>query len=164
MDNLIPTIKYAWLTLKHKWFVLVIGIKIGVPMRRLILHDMSKFFPSELPHYGRQFFGKADRQKDFINCWIHHQNHNPHHWEYWIPRTGHNRCEPPYPDNKPVRMPKEYLDEMIADWFGASRVYEGKWPTRSNWKWYEKSFPEIAKRIHPEDAAYVEKIIHISLW
>lgn len=138
-SNFIPTLKYAWLTIKHKWFVFRAGLRTKAPLWRLIIHDWSKFTPSELPHYGRQFFGAADRPEEFMAGWIHHQNHNPHHWEYWIPRTGHNRCVPPYPDGKPVVMPEWAVREMVADWIGASRAYTGQWPTPDNWPWLEKS-------------------------
>jgi hypothetical protein len=143
-----PTIQYFWLTVRHKWFVFLAGRRIGCPLWRLITHDLSKFGPSELRHYGRQFFGKADDPAGFIRCWIHHQNHNDHHWEYWIPRTGHNRCCPPYVDGVPVEMPEGAVLEMVADWFGASRAYEGRWPDE-NWPWLVGSLDKILPRLHP---------------
>lgn len=127
---------YAWLTIKHKWFVFLAGLKTKAPLWRLIIHDWSKFLPSELPHYQRQFFGKTNDPAGFISCWTKHQNRHPHHWEYWIPRTGHNRCNPPYKDNEPINMPWWAVREMVADWLGASRAYEGKWPTVEDWAWY----------------------------
>lgn len=138
--------QYLWLTLKHKWFVFIAGIKIGCPVWRLVLHDLSKLTRKELPHYQRQFFGKADDPQGFIRCWVHHQNHNEHHWEYWIPRTGHNRCTPPYPDNVSVDMPSNAVKEMVADWIGASRAYEGKWPDK-DWPWFNKNYPKIKERL-----------------
>jgi len=156
-----PTLKYAWLTIKHKCFVFYAGVKwTKAPVIRLFLHDISKFSPSELPHYGKQFFGSADDPDSFIRAWIHHQNHNPHHWEYWIPRTGHNRCTPPFPDNKPVAMPEWAVREMVADWFGASRAYNGKWPeSLSDWEWYNMAYDSIAKRLHPETKQKVDQVI-----
>lgn len=127
--------KYFWLIWRHKWFVFLAGLKTKAPLWRLIVHDWSKFLPSELPHYQRQFFGTADQPHKFIECWTKHQNRHPHHWEYWIPRTGHNRCDPPYEDNKPIAMPWWAVREMVADWMGASRAYEGKWP-KDGWPWY----------------------------
>lgn len=150
--------QYLLLTLKHKWFVFLAGLKLGVPVLQLILHDISKLMPWELPHYQRQFFGKANDPKGFINCWIHHQNHNKHHWEYWIPRTGHNRCNPQYPDDVPVEMPERYVKEMIADWLGAGRAYEGKWPDQ-NWKWFEVNYPKIRKRLHKNTDYLIAEIV-----
>ena len=151
--------KYFWLAIRHKWFVFVAGLKLDVPLWRLITHDLSKFLPCELPHYQRQFFGKKDDPEGFIRCWIHHQNHNDHHWEYWIPRTGHNRCEPPYPDYSPVPMPESAVREMIADWMGAGRAYEGKWPTPEKWEWLDKNLDRIKKRLHQETVSLVDEII-----
>ena len=146
---IIPSIKYAWLTIKHKWFVLRAGLVLKVPLWRLLIHDLSKFRPSELPHYGRQFFGPADHPRGFMCCWLRHQNRNPHHWEYWVPRTGCNRCSPIYPNNEPIFMPGWAMREMVADWAGACRAYEGHWPSREvlagkkvwHWKWLEEHFP-----------------------
>lgn len=144
----LQSLKYLLLTIKHKWFVFLAGIKIKVPLWNLIIHDWSKFTLSELPHYGRQFFGEANDPKGFITCWIHHQNFNKHHWEYWVPRTGHSRCTPPYLDNNPIPMPEKYVREMVADWMGASRAYEGTWPDVNNWKWVEKNVPKM--NLHDE--------------
>lgn len=152
-----PTLKYFFLTIKHKFFVFLAGCKIGVPITRLFLHDISKFFPSELPHYGRQFFGSANDPLGFIRCWIHHQNTNDHHWEYWIPRTGHNRCYPPHKDNMPTPMPSDAVKEMVADWIGASRVYEGKWPSKNNWNWLNKNLYKV--NLHHETREKVNKIL-----
>lgn len=154
----ISTLKYLWLTIKHKYFVYKAGRKLKVPIGRLLLHDISKFYPCELPSYGRQFFGKGDDPEGFIRTWIHHQNHNKHHWEYWIPRTGHNRCTPPYPDNQPVEMPEIFAREMVADWIGASRAYEGSWPTkREDWWWLQNNYPKIV--VHEKTRELLEKIL-----
>jgi hypothetical protein len=151
------TIKYFKLTLKHKWAVFRAGLRIGVPLKRLILHDMSKLSMTELPHYGRQFFGDKSDPKGFIECWVHHQNHNPHHWEYWIPRTGHNRCTPPYPDGEPIPMPEEYVREMVADWIGASETYERKKVDVNNWPWLEKNIHRMI--LHQETRGILNKVL-----
>ena len=140
--------KYFVLALKHKAFVFWAGLATKAPLWRLLIHDWTKLLPCELPHYSRQFFGKADDPGGFIRCWVHHQNSHPHHWEYWIPRTGHNRCDPPYQDNMPIPMPEWAVKEMVADWIGASRAYDGRWPKNGNWPWLMKAFPKM--RLHPQ--------------
>ncbi len=135
--------RYLWLTIKHKWFVLVAGIRIGAPLWRLIVHDWTKFLPCELPHYNRQFFGDKSTPYSFMRAWLHHQNSNDHHWEYWIPRTGHNRCEPPFEDGEAMLMAPGAYMEMIADWVGASRAYEGRWPTKGDWKWLDENLDKV---------------------
>lgn len=151
---------YFFLTVRHKWFVFLAGLKIGCPLWRLITHDLSKFFPSELPHYQRQFFGMEDDPGGFVLCWNRHQNRNDHHWEWWIPRTGHNRCEPPYLDNEPLPMSINAVKEMVSDWMGASRAYEGKWPSSlSDWWWYQNNIEEVFERIHPFSKIAVESTL-----
>lgn len=154
---MIPTLKYIWLTIKHKWFVLVAGLRTKAPLWRLIIHDWTKFTPSEAPHYGRQFFGDHGNPYAFIKAWIHHQNHNPHHWEYWIPRSGHNRCDPPYQDGHPVPMPEWAVREMVADWLGAGRAYEGCWPDVMHWKWLKENRGKMI--LHPETEAALSRVL-----
>jgi len=132
--------KYAILTIKHKWFVLLAGLKTKAPLWRLLIHDWSKFTPSELPHYQRQFFGKEKSPTEWARCWVHHQNTNPHHWEYWIDRSGFPIC-------KAVTMPWWAVREMIADWMAACRAYEGYWPTSERWPWFEKNGDRIYESV-----------------
>ncbi len=143
---MIPIVKYFLLTCKHKFYVFIEGLRLNVSIWRLIIHDWSKFMPDELPHYGKQFFGTKDDPGGFINCWVRHQNRHPHHWEYWIPRTGHNRCEPPYKDNEPIPMPMWAVKEMIADWLGAGWAYEGKRVDAENWNWFNNNYSKM--RLH----------------
>jgi hypothetical protein len=123
------------------------------------MHDLSKLTPAELPHYGRQFFGDKSDPYGFICCWLHHQNRNRHHWEYWIPRTGHNRCTPPYPDGVPVPMPERCVREMVADWMGASRAYGGKWPVKGEWHWFNDNYAEIKKNVNPQTWMLVLQVL-----
>lgn len=159
--------KYFMLIWKHKWFVLLAGLKTKAPPWRLIIHDWSKFLPSELPAYQRQFFGPKELQcpEQFIACWTMHQNRHPHHWEYWIPRTGHNRCTPPLPDNEPIPMPMWAVREMVADWMGASRAYDGKWPSYQRWPWFDNNFAKISGRLHGVTYARVLLVLkEVGLW
>ena len=121
--------------LLHKWFVLLIGRKMKVGWWRLIKHDWTKFLPCEFSAYARKFYGADDDRAGFDRAWLHHQNSNDHHPEYWIMRTDTGVKFIPVPD-QPLR-------EMVADWIGASRAYEGEWPRPETWKWYKKNFPNI---------------------
>ena len=144
--NIIPTLKYAWQTTVHKWFVFRAGLKIGVPLYQLLVHDLSKYTPAELPHYGRQFYGDKSDPVGFNIAWLHHQNVNAHHWEYWIPRTTHYAGD--LVPNQPIKMPEKYAKEMAADWMGASRAYEGNWPTNfDEWGWFQTNFHTLD--LHP---------------
>ena len=150
--------KYFLLTIKHKYFVFIAGLGLKVSLWRLIWHDFSKFSFCELPHYNKQFFGKANDPKGFIKAWLHHQNNNDHHWEYWIPRSGHNRCDPPYENNKPIPMSEPAVREMIADWLGASRAYGGKWPNSDKWDWLEKNLWKVWPNLHLETQLIIKNV------
>lgn len=94
--------KYLKYVLKHKWYVFIECCKLGIPLRGL-LHDLSKFLPSEFIPYARYFYGnypealtvyektyhwkmktKAVVKGDFDLAWLKHQKRNPHHWQYWL--------------------------------------------------------------------------------
>lgn len=113
---------YLKYVLLHKWYIFVIGIFTGVPLIQLIKHDWTKFTSVEWVPYAHTFYNKdgsknEDRQskhKDFEKAWIHHYNHNKHHWQYWVPRKG-----------KPKEMPVKYRREMMADWMAVSKAKTG---------------------------------------
>lgn len=123
---------YFFLTIKHKWYVFLAGRKTGVPLWRLIKHDWSKFTLAEYPHYQRQFFGDKNCP-GFPAAWLHHQNLNDHHWEYWVPRSGHTQ------DGRkrfnPIEMPWVCVREMVADWMAAGKAYQGEWPDKNRFQW-----------------------------
>ncbi len=138
--------RYFWLTCKHKWFVLVAGLRIGAPLWRLVIHDWTKFLPCELPHYDRQFFGGAGDPKGFGKAWRHHWKSNDHHHQYWV---GENDI--------PLRMSGGAVREMVADWMGASRAYEGRWPKDGWWPWFERHFDGLP--LHDQTRALVMMIV-----
>ena len=143
---------YLWVIAKHKWFVLIAGWRMGVPFWRLIIHDLSKYSPVEFFAYARRFYGAADRLEEFDRAWIHHQNHNPHHWQYWIDRSGD--------EYSPAEMPLVFVREMIADWLAAGRAYEGEWPDVNEWTWWEKNKDRIEVRLHGDTLVVVLYQIH----
>lgn len=153
----LATWRYVWLTVQHKVFVFRAGLRTGAPVWRLVIHDWSKFLPSEAPHYGRQFFGAADDPLGFSLAWNHHQKRHPHHWEYWQMVTGHNRGG--YPDGSPLPMPWWAVREMVADWMGASRAYTGAWPTSESWPWFEREWPSLRTQLHEQTTRRVMKVL-----
>lgn len=50
--------KYLSYVIRHKWFVLVAGLKTGAPLWRLLIHDWSKFTPAEWSPYVLNFYTK----------------------------------------------------------------------------------------------------------
>lgn len=106
---------------KHKFLVMKFCFKCGF-YKRGLLHDLSKYTPIEFLTSAKYWTGNRspiDNEKDekgYSLAWFHHKGHNPHHWEYWIDNVGTK-------ENKPAKIPFEYLIEMICDWLSASIVY-----------------------------------------
>lgn len=119
----------------HKVYVWQMGRKLGIPWLAL-LHDNSKFLPSEFLPYAYFFYGKdreaeASRIRDktgyykpqdtgnaaFDHAWFLHQKRNKHHWQYWVEvRRDFHVCagspQPPvYGDARNVlpRAPQTYV-------------------------------------------------------
>lgn len=90
---------------------------MSIAMENAMHHDDSKNSADEYAPYDRYFYsGNRSYQvmKDFDYAWLHHIHNNPHHWQYWVlleddPKTGERF--------KALEMPKEYVYEMIADWW-----------------------------------------------
>jgi hypothetical protein len=148
--------QYALLTLKHKYFVFRAGLHTRASLWRLITHDLSKFSWHEYPHYQRQFFGNKDDQEGFNRAWCHHQNVNDHHWEWWMLRTSHDKGTPKIPDNAVLPMTMPAVREMVADWLGASRNYDGYWPNILDWPWFTRTYPK--KTMHQLTRERVQQV------
>ena len=143
--------RYAKYLARHKWFVFVAGLRHGVPLWRLVIHDWSKFMPCEWFPYAKSFYGPQPRTTStklaFDAAWLHHQHFNPHHWQHWVLREDSG-------DTKIIAMPVNFAVEMIADWCGAGRAITGKWEA---WTWYEKNKERIM--LHPETRLLIEAVL-----
>lgn len=144
--------------LLHKWWVFVAGLRLGgIPLWRLIIHDWSKFGPWEFGRYARNFHGDysksaVDREnisKEFAVAWLHHENFNPHHVGYWIPRTAQYA-------GIALRIPDTFVREHVADMMGASRGYTGSWDMT---EWLDKNIHKIFIRMHAESEVYLKQIL-----
>ena len=122
--------------LLHKWFVIVIGRKLKVPWWNLLIHDLSKFLPSEFPHIARKFFGAGDDEKGFKSFYLLHTNRNAHHPAYWVNKSG-----------KASPVPTIIVKETLADWVSATMVYSKIKVDYNNWAWFNKAFPKM--NLHP---------------
>jgi Family of unknown function (DUF5662) len=130
-------LRYLRYLARHKWFVLVAGLRVHAPLWRLLIHDWSKFLPSEWFAYAQSFYGPQPRTEEtkrrFNRAWLHHQHFNPHHWQHWVLHEDSGQT-------KVVEMPLPLMREMVADWAGAGRGMTGKWEVRA---WYWKNQPHI---------------------
>ncbi len=119
---------------RHKYYVMKFCFKCGI-YKRGLLHDLSKYGITEFMSSAKYFQGNRspiDAEKaetGYSIAWQHHKGHNPHHWEYWIDNLGTY-------ENKPIKIPYEYVVEMICDWLGAGIVYSKNKPD------YDKPYSE----------------------
>lgn len=56
-------------------------------------------------------------------------------------------------------MPMAAVREMVADWLGAGRAYDGKWPTPEKWPWFETHWKGIKPHLHKTTVERVEKVL-----
>lgn len=110
----------------HKYLVAQGCFKVGL-YRQGILHDMSKYSPTEFRvgvkyYQGDRSPNNAEREdKGYSAAWLHHKGRNKHHYEYWIDYSIND-----IPGGMaPVPMPDRYIAEMIMDRIAASKVYRG---------------------------------------
>lgn len=89
-----------------------------------LLHDLSKYMPSEFVvgaryYQGTQSPNNAERlDKGYSSAWLHHKGRNKHHYEYWMDyslRSGAGIV--------PAKMPLRYVVEMFIDRVAASKNY-----------------------------------------
>ena len=141
-------INYFQGLLKHKYWVFIYSIKLGVPLWLAIFHDISKFHPVEWFGYVKNFYnpdgskrevrdstGAYDTNKqsdEFKVAWIHHQR-NKHHWQAWC-NIGDEGVV------TPIAIPEKYIREMVADWCGAGISIQGKVNPIS---WYDDNWNNL---------------------
>lgn len=145
--------RYIGVVIVHKWAIVVAGRDVNralapsglrVSLRRLLLHDLSKFSRAELVPYARHFARARRDAPDpaFAAAWRHHYEHNDHHPEHFAGE----------------RMPDEAVVEMVVDWMAASRAYEGAWPCcGGHWRWLEHSWDRL--ELHPDNKALAGAIV-----
>lgn len=136
---------YLWFVIRHKYFVWKAGRVIGASVWRLLVHDWTKLLPVEFGPYARTFYGidggskKYEESDEFLKAWLHHQNHNDHHWNYWVIRMDRG-------DEIALEMPLECVLEMVADWAGAGKAIAGKWGNIHQWYYKNKSRIKLHER------------------
>lgn len=131
---------------KHIAFVVEAGKRIGVDPVQLKKHDLSKWSAEEFPAYANRFFGEPD-ETAFKYAWLHHLQHNPHHWNHWLLTNDEDGLEA-------LEMPQNYALEMVADWMGASMAYTGSWDMS---EWLSKNYPRMI--LHPNTRRYVSEVL-----
>lgn len=95
-------------------------------------HDESKYSEEEWGAYRDHFYDPEKNPRSgstqFDLAWNHHQNSNPHHWQYWCLINDVDN-----PQVQPLDMPLKYIIEMLCDWQSAGNFYGN-----TAYQWYEK--------------------------
>lgn len=152
-------IQYLWYVLRHKWFVFVECVKLGIPLHG-IFHDWHKFLPGEWFPYVNHFYGDKPPSRNetgyykptdtgdpaFDFAWLLHQKRGRHHWQWWILPEDDGGM-------KVLPMPDKYRREMLADWRGAGKA-QGTPDTR---RWYATNYDKII--VHRETRQWLDKQI-----
>jgi len=154
-------LKYLKYLIKHKWFVMIECFKVGLYWRGIV-HDLSKFYPSEFFPYANFFYNRnindphkpiyLDDETKFEFAWLSHQKRNKHHWQWWI-LLGDNGI------NKTFEMSYKYRSEMLCDWRGANRAQGGKGKNKEIRKWYKENKDNI--KLHPNTKKWINNILSI---
>jgi len=165
-------LKYLKYILKHKWYVMIECFKNGLIWRGL-MHDLSKFLPSEFIPYANFFYGNnkdikrgrnstgyykptdtGDKKFDF--AWLLHQKRNRHHWQWWI-----------LPEDKGgvkiLSIPEPYLTEMLCDWIGAGKA-QGHFSPKDDYlletrNWWNANNHKM--QLHQNTRLYYERILKL---
>ncbi|NLT09292.1 MAG: catalase [Ruminococcus sp.] len=111
--------------IRHRHMVMLHCFKAGI-IKRGLLHDLSKFSPTEFIPGVRYFQGNRspnEREREVegaSKAWMHHKGRNRHHFEYWTDYNPHVR------KMEPVKMPDVFIFEMFCDRVAASKIYNGQ--------------------------------------
>lgn len=155
MKYLKRAILHFHLITKHKIHVMRLCFRCKL-YKQGILHDMSKYTPSEFFSGCKYFHGKKSPnaverlEKGYSLAWLHHKGRNKHHWEYWID----------YEDQKAraILMPIPYVIEMFCDRVSANMVYDGKqYKDENPYQYYQRNLHEVI--LHPSTQALIEYML-----
>jgi len=149
----------------HKIQVARECFKIGL-YRQGLLHDMSKYAPTEFLNGCRYYQGGIQSPnngervvKGYSEAWMHHKGRNRHHYEYWTDysieaaKTGGNPVQP-------VRMPRRYVAEMLCDRIAASKIYKKEAYTQHHPLEYFRT-GKAPSLMHPQTARELEAMLRI---
>ena len=108
----------------HKFWVFYYACKLGIVWQGIV-HDLSKFSPVEFFESVKFYQGGkkspipvVKKELGYSKAWQHHKGRNPHHYEYWTDNYDSGTTA--------IKIPYKYVLEMVADWLGAGKAYNGK--------------------------------------
>ena len=143
----------------HKYWVFRYSVQLGIPYRGL-LHDLSKFSWVEFSESVKFYQGgksspitAAKKEQGYSKAWQHHKGRNPHHYEYWTDKYDTGTIA--------LKMPFKYVIEMIADYLGAGRAYQGKsFTLKGEYDWWQNKLEEFPPKMHKDTQYFVSYILY----
>ena len=142
----------------HKILVMKGCFRLGL-YKQGILHDLSKYGPTEFLVGCRYYQGtrspnNAEREiKGYSSAWLHHKGRNKHHYEYWM-----DYGEEGEKGIQGMRMPNNYIVEMIVDRIAASKNYQGaNYTDAAPYEYYARGKGHYI--MHPEVEEILERIL-----
>jgi hypothetical protein len=148
--RILPSLWFLIATVRYKRFVYQAGRRLGVARWQLVVHNLSKFRPSEFVPYGRFLYAaparpgakrcrNRTRAPEMREAWVRHIQRNAHHWQHWVlimggsvvsQRDGASRgVEADIVEALPMSERLVLHDETrrllaaaVADWFRSDQV------------------------------------------
>ena len=117
--------KFLCYLIAHKVRVYNEGKKIGLSLKRRLMHDMSKLRPSEFFRFVEIKYGPTPKNngayyKTYYKVLALHYSRNKHHPEYWMDKIPDSLYAN---SDKPVKVNMEDeidIMEMCCDWYARS--------------------------------------------
>lgn len=145
-------INYFTYLIRHKFLVLKVCAEYRIIWQGII-HDWTKFLPSEFIEYSKYF---ASGKKTAIEYkWLEHLHRHKHHWQYWVLLDNEGKLQA-------LRMPSNYIKEMIADWLSVALIEHGR-KEAIKWVlgWYDERRDKIV--LHADSRRELEEELS-KLW
>lgn len=123
MSKLEVIFKHLCTITKHRWYVFLYCCKSGIMLQGLT-HDLSKFSYTEFSESVKYYTGTSSpidackKANGVSFAWLHHKGRNKHHYEYWQDNFDKGTTH--------IIMPYKYAVEMLCDYLGAGKAYQGK--------------------------------------
>lgn len=125
-----------------------------------IFHDMSKFSFTEFFESVKYYQGDISpidackAEKGYSLAWFHHRGRNKHHWEYWVDDFQKGMI--------PKKMPFKYVLEMVCDYLGAGKAYNGVYFTiEQEYAWWQTRREVVV--LHEDTLNLVDELFDMML-
>lgn len=151
--------KHLKTVLTHKRWVYHYCRLCGITWRG-IKHDMSKFSPTEFGESIKYYTGTRSpidvckEQNGVSFAWMHHKGRNDHHYEYWQDNFDKG--------GNPVDMPFDCVIEMLCDYLGAGRAYNGKSFTYlQEFQWFLNKLNKNTPAMHIHSKVFIYECLEM---